>query len=206
MRSSGKRYPQKAEVERSVCRRPHAAHWDICRPARSRPALTNCSPAHRWHRMLLSLSALIRPPHTLSQQAPTIPVFLTINGERCSLWRAVDQEGIVLDILVQSRRDARAATTFFRKRLNGLCDVPRVLITDKRASDGVAHRDMLPNVAPRRSTYLNNRAENAHQPTRQKERALKRFTSPGHAQRVLSAFSGISPHVRPRRHRLTARH
>ena len=133
-------------------------------------------------------------------------VFLTINGERCYLWRAVDQEGIVLDILVQSRRDARAAKTFFRTLLKGLCDVPRVLIMDKLASYGVAHRDMLPNVEHRRSTYLNNRAENAHQPTRQQERAMKRFTSPGHAQRFLSAFSGISPHVRPRRHRLTARH
>lgn len=66
-------------------------------------------------------------------------VFLTINGERCYLWRAVDQEGAVLDILVQSRRDARAAKTFFRKLLKGLCDVPRVLITDKLASYGVAH-------------------------------------------------------------------
>jgi len=132
-------------------------------------------------------------------------VFLTINGERCYLWRAVDQYGNVLDVLVQGRRDARAAKKVFRTLLKGLCYVPRVLITDKRASYGVAHRDMLPSVEHRRSTYLNNRAENAHQPTRQKERAMKRFTSLGHAQRFLSSFSGISPHFRPRRHRLAAR-
>ena len=62
----------------------------------------------------------------------------------------------------------------------------------------------MPSVTHRSSKYLNNRAENSHQPTRQRERAMKRFTSPGHAQRFLSAFSGISPHFRPRRHRLTA--
>jgi len=82
--------------------------------------------------------------------------------------------------------------------------VPRVLITDKLASYGVAHRRLIPSVEHRRSRYLNNRAENSHQPTRQRERAMKRFTSPGHAQRFLSAFSGISPHFRPRRHRLSA--
>jgi putative transposase len=62
----------------------------------------------------------------------------------------------------------------------------------------------LASVEHRRSKYLNNRIENSHQPTRQRERAMKRFTSPGHAQRFLSAFSGISPHFRPGRHRLTA--
>jgi putative transposase len=68
----------------------------------------------------------------------------------------------------------------------------------------VAHRRLLRSVEHRRSKYLNNRAENSHQPTRQRERAMKKFTSPGGAQRFLSAFSGISPHFRPRRHRLTA--
>jgi putative transposase len=82
--------------------------------------------------------------------------------------------------------------------------VPRVLITDKLASYGVAHRRLIPSVEHRRSKYLNNQAENSHQPTRQRERAMKKFTSPGGAQRFLSAFSGISPHFRPRRHRLTA--
>jgi putative transposase len=131
-------------------------------------------------------------------------VFIKINGKTHYLWRAVDQDGTVLDILVTSRRDAKAATRFFRKLLRGLRSVPRVLVTDKLASYGVAHRRLMRGVEHRRSKYLNNRAENSHQPTRQRERAMKRFHSAGGAQRFLSAFSGISPHFRPRRHRLTA--
>jgi len=131
-------------------------------------------------------------------------VFVKINGQRRYLWRAVDQHGNVLDVLVTSRRNAAAARRFFRKLLTGLQYVPRVLITDKLRSYQVAHRELMPSVAHRRSRYLNNRAENSHQPTRQRERAMKRFTSVRHAQRFLSAFSGISAHFRPRRHRLSA--
>lgn len=131
-------------------------------------------------------------------------VFIKINGALHYLWRAVDQHGEVLDILVQSRRNARAAKRFFRRLLKGLSYVPRVVVTDKLASYGAAHREILSSVEHRKSKYLNNRAENSHQPTRARERAMKRFTSPGHAQRFLSAFSGISPHFRPRRHRLRA--
>ena len=79
-----------------------------------------------------------------------------------------------------------------------------MIVTDKLASYQVAHRELRPSVRHRRSTYLNNRAENSHQPTRHRERAMKRFTSIRHAQRFLSAFSGISPHFRPRRHLLSA--
>jgi putative transposase len=103
-----------------------------------------------------------------------------------------------------SQADSKAATRFFRKLLTGLRSVPRVLVTDKLASYGVAHRRLMRSVEHRQSKYLNNRAENSHQPTRQRERAMKKFASPGGAQRFLSAFSGISPHFRPRRHRLTA--
>lgn len=131
-------------------------------------------------------------------------VYIRINGTQHYLWRAVDQHGNVLDVLVQSRRNANAAKRFFRKMLKGLQYVPRVIVTDKLGSYQVAHRELLPSVEHRRSKYLNNRAENSHQPTRQRERAMKRFTSSGHAQRFLSAFSGISPHFRPRRHLLTA--
>jgi putative transposase len=131
-------------------------------------------------------------------------VFIKINGKTHYLWRAVDQDGNVLDILVTSRRDAKAATRFFRKLLKGLEYVPRVLVTDKLASYGVARRRLIPGVEHRRSKYLNNRAENSHQPTRARERAMKKFTSPGGAQRFLSAFSGISPHFRTRRHLLHA--
>ena len=131
-------------------------------------------------------------------------VFIKINGKTHYLWRAVDQHGNVLDILVTSRRDTRAAMRFFRKLLKGLEYVPRVLITDKLGSYQTAQRRVLRSVEHRRSKYLNNRAENSHQPTRQREQAMKKFTSAGHAQRFLSAFSGISPHFRPRRHRLGA--
>lgn len=131
-------------------------------------------------------------------------VFIMISGQRRYLWRAVDQHGIVLDTLVTSRRDTTATTRFFRKLLKGLEYVPRVLITDKLRSYGAARRGVLRSVEHRRSKYLNNRAENSHQLTRQRERAMKRFTSARHAQRFLSAFTGISLHFRPGRHRLSA--
>ena len=131
-------------------------------------------------------------------------VFIKINGKCHYLWRAVDPDGNVLDILVTSRRDTTAATRFFRKLLTGWQYVPRVLVTDKLARYPVAHRRLMRSVEHRRSKYLNNRAENSHQPTRQRERAMKQFTSPGHAQPFLSAFSGISPHFRPGRHQLGA--
>jgi len=131
-------------------------------------------------------------------------VFLKINGQTYYLWRAVDQEGTVLDVLVQSRRNAAAAKRLMRKLMKKLQCVPRVLITDKLQSYGVAHRELMPSVEHRKSKYLNNRAENSHQPTRQRERAMQRFKSPGSAQRFLSAFSMTSPHFRPRRHLLGA--
>ena len=131
-------------------------------------------------------------------------VFLTINGRRQYLWRAVDQDGNVLDILVQCRRDAKAARRLFRTLLKRQCASPRVLVTDKLRSYAVAHREVMPSVEHRQSQYLNNRAENSHQPTPQRERAMKRFRTPGAAQRFLAVFSVISPHFRPRRHRLTA--
>ena len=131
-------------------------------------------------------------------------VFVKINATTHYLWGAVDQHGDVLDILVQSRRNAVAAKRFFRKLLKGLRYVPRVLVTDKLASYQVAHREVLPSVTHRRSKYLNNRAENSHQPTRIRERAMKRFASPGQAQRFLFAFSHIRQHFRPRRHLISA--
>ena len=132
-------------------------------------------------------------------------VFVRINGRLRYLWRAVDQNGTVLDILIQSRRNAKAAKKFFRKLLKGLRYVPRVIVTDKLPSYTVAHREIMPSVEHRRSKYLNNRAEQSHQPTRARERAMKRFKSVGQAQRFLAAFGAISPHFRPRRHRLGTR-
>lgn len=131
-------------------------------------------------------------------------VFLTINGKTAYLWRAVDQHGTVLDILVQSRRNKRAAKKFFRKVLKGCQYVPRVIITDKLASYGAAKREILPSVEHRQHKRLNNRAENSHQSTRQRERTMRRFKSVGHAQRFLSAFGPIRDHFCPRRHWLKA--
>ena len=127
-------------------------------------------------------------------------VFITINKARHYLWRAVDQDGNVLDILVQSRRNKQAAKKFFRKLLKGCQYVPRVIITDKLKSYGAAKREILPEVEHRQHRYLNNRAENSHQPTRQREQRMQRFKSPGHAQRFLSAYGFIAQHFRPRRH------
>ncbi|GAB3171385.1 IS6 family transposase [Streptomyces incanus] len=127
-------------------------------------------------------------------------VFLMVNGEPKCLWRAVDQHGTVPDILLQNRRDTVAARRFFRRLLKKT----RVVVTDRLRSCGAAHREVMPSVEHRSHQGLNNRAENSHQPTRQRERAMKGFRSVGGAQRFLAAFSGISPHFRPRRHLMTA--
>ncbi len=112
----------------------------------------------------------------------------------------MDQEGNVLDILVQRRRDKQAANRFFRKLLEGLRYVPRVIITDKLKSYGAAKREMLPRVEHRQHRYLNNRAVNSHQPTRQRERRMQGFKSPGQAQRFLAAYGPIAQHFRLRCH------
>jgi putative transposase len=132
-------------------------------------------------------------------------VFLKINGKTQYLWRAVDQHGNILDILVQSRRNKQAAKQFFRKVLKGCQYAPRVIITDKLASYEAAKREVLPSVEHRRHKQLNNRAENSHQPTRQRERTMRCFKSPGQAQRFLAAYGPIRDHFCPRRHRLKAR-
>lgn len=131
-------------------------------------------------------------------------VFIKINGEIHYLWRAVEQQGNVLDILVQRRRDKKAAKKLFRKLLKGLQYVPRVIITDKLGSYSAVKAEVMPGVEHRRHKGLNNRAEDSHQPARSRERVMRKFKSAGHAQRFLSAFGMISSHFRPKRHQLTA--
>src|ERR1700723_3890697 len=131
-------------------------------------------------------------------------VLIRIRGMQHDLWRAVDQDGVALDILVQARRDANAAKRFFKRLLKGLQYVPRAIVTDKLRSYGVAQRQLLPGVEHRQSRYLNNRAENSHRPTRRRERQMQRFKSSRQAQAFLSAHSFIYGHFRPRRHRMTA--
>ena len=131
-------------------------------------------------------------------------VFIRINGALHYLWRAVDQQGVVLDILVQEKRDGTAAKSFFRRLLHGLQYKPKRIITDGLRSYGVARRALLPNVKHRTSRYLNNRVENSHRPTRRQERQMQRFKSPRQAQEFLSAYGIIYGHFRPRRHLMTA--
>jgi putative transposase len=131
-------------------------------------------------------------------------VLLTINGERPYLWRAIEQEGNVLKILVQRRRNKKAAKTFFRKWLKGCQYAPRVIITDQLKSYGAAKRELLPGVEHRQSRSLTNRCEPSHRPTRQRERRLQGLKSAGQAQRFLSAYGPIAHHFRPRRHLLSA--
>src|SRR3712207_1438199 len=131
-------------------------------------------------------------------------VFIRIRGEPHYLWLAVDQHGSVLDVLVQDRRNATAAKRFFKRLLAGLRFKPRRIVTDGLRSDGVAKREVLPEVRHRTSRYLNDRAENSHRPTRRRERQMQRFKSPGQAQRFLSAHAMIYGHFRPRRHLMTA--
>jgi len=119
-------------------------------------------------------------------------VVIMIAGVKHWLWRAVDQTGIVLDVLVQSRRGQRAAKRLLRKLLKRQGRAPRVMITDKLASYSAAKREVMPGVEHRRHKGLNNRAENSHQPTRRRERQMKRFKSAGQAQRFLSTHDQIN--------------
>src|SRR5919202_1800858 len=131
-------------------------------------------------------------------------VAINIAGATHWLWRAVDQHGIVLDVLVQSRRDAKAAKRLLRKRLKRQGRAPLVMITDKLASYAAAKQDLLPSLEHRRHKGLNNRAENSHQPTRRRERQMKRFKSPGQVQRFLSTRDPINNLSHLRRDHVTA--
>jgi putative transposase len=127
-----------------------------------------------------------------------------MNGVQHYLWRAVDHNGAVIDILVQPKRDSWAALRFFRKLLHVAKRPPRVIITDKLRSYGAAKKLIMPDIEHRQSRYLNNRVENSHQPTRVRERQMKRFKSSEQAQRFLSVFESINAPFRLRRHLLSA--
>ncbi len=136
-------------------------------------------------------------------------VFLRMNGRRVYLWRAVDEHGQVLDMLVQHRRDADAAERLFRRLLEQVSEVPQQIVTDKLASYAVAKQripalDTAKHIHVRAAARLNNSAEQSHQPTRVRERRMQRFKSPAQAQRFLSAFSRTFNLFRPRRHLLSA--
>ena len=126
------------------------------------------------------------------------------NGKTHYLWRAVDQDGMVLDFLVTRRRNKEAAKRFFLKLLKGLQYEPRVIITDKLRSYPAAVREILPHVDHRQHKGLNNRVENSHPPTRRRERIMQKFKSPERAQRFLSPFGPIYEHFKPKRHLMKA--
>ena len=141
-----------------------------------------------------------RARHPPGDQWHVDEVFLKIGGKTHYLFRAVDQDGEVLDILLQSRRNKKAAKKFFRKLLKKQSYVPRVLVTDKLKSYGAAKHKVLPSVEHRCGKRDNNRAENSHQPTRERERKMRRFTSPGQAHlragnRLPSPTLACSRHV-----------
>ena len=131
-------------------------------------------------------------------------VFIKIGGRLQYLWRAVDQDGSVLDILVQSRRNKKAAARFFKKLIRRMKYAPRVVVPDKLASYSAPCAQLLPNTVHRRDKGLNNRAENSHQPTRERERRMRGFKSARHAQRFLSIFGIIADLFSVGRHLLSA--
>ncbi len=133
-------------------------------------------------------------------------LFVTIQGRQQYLWRAVDEDGDVIDILVQSRRNRRAAMRFFRKLLKGEGREPRRLITDKLRSYAAAHRVVMPSVVHRTEQYANNRAEVSHQPTRQRERQMRRFKSAAHVQRFVSVHGLVQNLFLVGRHLLRSEH
>ena len=131
---------------------------------------------------------------------------MTLNGRRRYLWRAVDEDGDVLEILVQSRRNRRAAVRFFRKLLKRQGCVPRRLITDKLRSYPAACRTVMPSVVHCTDQYANNRTEVSHQPIRQRERQMRRFKSTAHLQRFTSVHGVVQNLFRVGQHLLRAAH
>ncbi len=133
-------------------------------------------------------------------------VFVKINGKQHYLWRAVDQDGEVVDVFLQCRRDGRAAKRFFKRLLRSHGGEPRKIVTDKLRSYDVAHRELIPDTIHDRSQYANNRAELSHQPTRVRERGMRNFKSLRHCQRFLSVHAAVYNLFNLARHLVAADH
>ena len=133
-------------------------------------------------------------------------VFVRINGKQHYLWRAVDQDGEVVDVYLQSKRDGAAAKRFFRRLLRSHGSEPRKIVTDKLRSYGVAHRELIPETIHSTQQYENNRAEQSHETTRVRERGMRKFKSVMQAQRFLAAHAAVSNLFNLGRHLVRAQH
>jgi putative transposase len=133
-------------------------------------------------------------------------VFVKIRGQQKYLWCAVDQDGEVVDVFLQSRRDGAAAKRFFKRLIRNHGNEPRKIVTDRLRSYGVAHRELIPESIHDTSQYANNRAELSHQPTRVRERGMRRFKSTQQAQRFLSAHAAVYNLFNLGRHLVSAKH
>ena len=133
-------------------------------------------------------------------------VFVKINGKQHYLWRAVDQDGEVVDVYLQRKRDGAAAKRFFRRLLRSHGEEPRKIVTDKLRSYGVAHRELIPGVIHSTQQYENNRAEQSHEATRVRERGMRKFKSVRQAQQFLGAYAAVSNHFNLGRHLVRAQH
>ncbi len=132
-------------------------------------------------------------------------MFVKIQGKQHYLWRAVDQDGEVVDVFIQKRRDGKAAKRFFRRILKKYHDKPRIIVTDKLRSYRVAHRELMPDTIHDTSQYANNRAELSHEPTRVRERGMRKFKSVEQAQRFLDVHATVYNLFNLGRHLVTAK-
>ena len=133
-------------------------------------------------------------------------VFVKTQGRQLYLWRAVDQDGEVIDVFLQTRRDGNAAKRFFNRPLKTHRHEPRRIVTDMLGSYGVAHRELIPDSIHDTFRYANNRAELSHQPTRVRERGMRRFKSMRQAQRFLGVHSAVHNLFNLGRHLIPAEH
>ncbi len=132
-------------------------------------------------------------------------VFVKIRGQQKYLWRAVDQDGEVIDVFLQARRDGASAKRFFKRLLRNHGNDPRKIVTDKLKSYGVAHRELIPESIHDSSQYANNRAELSHQLTRVRERGMRRFKSMKQAQRFLGTHAAVYNLFNLGRHLISAK-
>ena len=133
-------------------------------------------------------------------------VFVKMNGKQHDLWRAVDQDGEVVDVFLQAKRDGAAARGFFKRLLRSYGGDPRKIVTDKLRSYGVAPRELIPETVHSTQQYENNRAEQSHEATRERERGMRRFKSEKQAQRFLTVHAAVSNLFNLGRHLVRAQH